>query len=181
MATASPLKGRPATTEAPMQRGGRLQPRSPCKGAVDCDKAPCKGAVGCGKAPCKGAAGCGQANLQGCGACPQPDRKGSHQRVAGCSAVPTRGDSHPRPHRRGCCQWFGARRKAAYGQRQLPQGLPPARAVACSGSACRGDAYVSVGRRGGHPLAEWLLADKDSRRLCRGSSDNGGAVRVKEC
>ncbi|RWW06402.1 hypothetical protein GW17_00030272 [Ensete ventricosum] len=75
---------------------------------------------------------------------------------------------------------FDARRKAACGQRHRPQGLPPARAAASNNSACRGDARGGVGRKGGHPLAEWLPAGKGSRRLCRGSSGDGGAVRMKE-
>ncbi|RWV98423.1 hypothetical protein BHE74_00005726 [Ensete ventricosum] len=75
---------------------------------------------------------------------------------------------------------FGARRKAVCGHRHRLQGLSPARATASSGNACRGSARGGVGHRGVRPLAEWLPAGKSSRRLHRGSSGGGGAVRVNE-
>ncbi|RWW39008.1 hypothetical protein BHE74_00055702, partial [Ensete ventricosum] len=57
---------------------------------------------------------------------------------------------------------------------------PPARVVASSDSACKGDACGGADRRGGRHLAEWLPTGKGSRRLHRGNNGGSGVVRVKE-
>ncbi|RWV78613.1 hypothetical protein GW17_00060390 [Ensete ventricosum] len=172
----SPCRGQPGLATA-----------SPLAGAAGCSQGPhAKGRLAAARPPAKGRPAAAMANPQGGG--------GSRPRVAGCSAAPARGDSRQRPCRRGCrrlpvaspqravdCR-FDARRKATCEQRSCPQGLPPARATASSGcgSTCKGGARGGASHRGGRPLAEWLLADKGSRRLRRGSSDNDGTVRVKE-
>ncbi|RWW45658.1 hypothetical protein BHE74_00048480 [Ensete ventricosum] len=125
---------------------------SPCKGQPGMAMAsPLAGAAGYGKAPCKG------------GLLPTVCRRSpaaNPQGVTDCG--------------------FGTHRKVACGHRHRPQGLPPARAAANNGNACRGGARGGADCRGGRPLAKWLPAGKGSRRLRRGSSGGGGAVKVKE-
>ncbi|RWV90285.1 hypothetical protein GW17_00047531 [Ensete ventricosum] len=95
-----------------------------------------------------------------------------------------RGDRlRPGPAARGWRLQRGARgyaaRAAANGLQMAARGQPVASPQGATDYG--GDAHGGAGRRGGRPLAEWLLAVKGSRRLRRGSSDGGDdAVRVKE-
>ncbi|RZS07131.1 hypothetical protein BHM03_00037911 [Ensete ventricosum] len=79
------------------------------------------GAAGCGKAPCKGATGCDQGqHARG--------RRPPATRPQGL--LPTVCRRPPAASPQGATDYeFDARRKAAYGQRHCPQGLPPAAAT----------------------------------------------------
>ncbi|RWW43167.1 hypothetical protein BHE74_00051202 [Ensete ventricosum] len=72
---------------------------------------------------------------------------------------------------------------AGYGQgHRRSQGQQPVREAGCkelvgNPTANRGS---GVGRRGGCPLAGWLPAGKDSHRLRRGSSGDGGGDGARE-
>ncbi|RWV80982.1 hypothetical protein GW17_00057653 [Ensete ventricosum] len=93
---------------------------------VEHSQAPCSG--GCPwPSYLQGATGCGQGPLQRGGRLrPRPARKG---------ATPSR--SHTAKAAANSLQTVD-RRKAAYGQRHRPQGLPPVRATACKGDRQQG-------------------------------------------
>ncbi|RWV85574.1 hypothetical protein GW17_00052626 [Ensete ventricosum] len=175
MATANPLAG----------AVGNLQPRRPLQGGSRLRPAPLQGAVGfCQDQPARERRP-PATKPQG-----QPPEGGRLQRDARKGRqppttmpqglLPTVYRRPPAASLQGAtdCR-LSACRKAAYGQRHRPQGLPPARATASNGSACRGDARGGAGRRGCCPLAEWLPAGKGNRRLRRGNI-GCGVVRVKE-
>ncbi|RZS04222.1 hypothetical protein BHM03_00034518 [Ensete ventricosum] len=110
------------------------------------------------------------------------------------------GQLRPGPARKGAVpandQTAGAAARVWSAVARCPQGAAAARCHAVGGVAnglqmaahgqptwggrLQGDARGGAGRRGGCPLAEWLPVGKGSRDLHRGSSGDGGAVRVKE-
>ncbi|RWV87873.1 hypothetical protein GW17_00050093 [Ensete ventricosum] len=165
--------------------------------------------AGHGQAPCmggqpwpgylQGVIGCGQGPLQrGDRLRPGPVRKGAAPARGQTAGAATRGWSAVARRPQGATaardhaaeaavngQQTTARGQPTRGDRlrvrrsqegSLRAEAPPARAA-----ACRGGDHGGVGRRGGRPLAEWLLMGKGNRRQRRGSNDSGGgAVRVKE-